>query len=1131
VDLPPPPQPSPLPADAADEGPSADGSAPSHSFSEVPDFSSLLADIDLDAPAEDLSQDGDIGSADLGDFPDTEAETGRAETESGPAEYSTEADLSGEFPGEEPISEPAGSAEGDFDFGAFAAAMMSDSDASGPSEALHAPPEDQADAEASLPQVGQDGLDEASGGIEAGTDIGAGTDTGTGTEDIGGVDALGGADFSSLMAGIPEEAPSSASDGLVDMGGLTGGGPAEADAVEPEAGPFAGEVPSFEDIDFTPASQDSGLGDMGEAAPEIPEAAVPDDSFEEPGPGPESEAGFSMPSFDDIGLGADGRSASEAVDVSVASDAEEEAPAASHQGDEGSIPSFEDFSASDFGLDAIAATAQAPRSAVGDEGGEAGPASLPGTFAREGDEESIGFDLGGESREEAPARAFGHRRAAKPKRERIPPPPPVQPPEAEEAEAGEAAPADSFAGFEFGAAPPDGLSGGEESADDLTGLSLSEKELDRLQDSLLSYPLNLRLEIERGLAEEGLDDRQAAKIVELMVAGAGAREMASQLGHMLGKRIPIPKGFERRTGEQLEAEAGSFWYAFRKNILPLLGVSLAVIAGLALLVLAGYHLVYKPLLADSIYREGYRAISADDYPAAEDLFDRAYSVRAFKSWHYRYARAYVVKKQYFLAEKKYQEILSRYGREKKAAMEYARLESEVLLDYAKAESVLKRTILNWRPKDADALLLHGDNYLAWSDDTADTARRAELLEAARKAYASLVRMYGRKDLYMGRMLLYFIRADKLSEVLPLREWLLKEKDAKVDARVYGELGGYLIDRGQLEGVQVILKTGLKRDQSDPDLHYQLARLFRATAVHEEERKALAKALEAYDAKPALTKNQVAARIDVLHWSGQWRFKAAQYLEAEFYYFKAIQAYEAALAKRYVEPGPRFGEIYAGLGDVHYYDRNDLSTAFDLYQEAARNGYSTRETAYKRGYVNYRRGQYAQALDFLYEASLEASEEDNLLYAMANSFYRREDFAAAAGYYERLVQRMNDEIDRFAYQDVQDRPQQRRVVNLLMVASNNLGVALYRLSLRLGDSSRRSQAMAQLSESARLYDALTRDQKTMIRDKQANLAYLNLDGILHPSRAFVPQIYAGISRDLVDTDEQIAIDAMLYSGGL
>jgi hypothetical protein len=54
---------------------------------------------------------------------------------------------------------------------------------------------------------------------------------------------------------------------------------------------------------------------------------------------------------------------------------------------------------------------------------------------------------------------------------------------------------------------------------------------------------------------------------------------------------------------------------------------------------------------------------------------------------------------------------------------------------------------------------------------------------------------------------------------------------------------------------------------------------------------------------------------------------------------------------------------------------------------------------------------------------------------------------------------------------------------------------------------------------------------MIRAKQANLAYLNLDGVLHPSKSFVPQIYPGIARDIVDTDERMAIDALLYSGGM
>ncbi len=1098
VDLPPPPPVKPLPPGAeagAALGPAPD-SAPRGGFAEVPDFSSLLAGIDLDAPPEE----------EPAELVEPELESAGPETTAPPDAF----EAAGDF------TRDAG----------FSDDLLKDLQPPEEVEAVEEP---------------EEGAAEEAEALEPAQDEYSAFDLG---------------DFAASMMNEPEPEPGEAEEpaalggdedysALADL--VLGAGDSEAPA--PRSG--ASEETSsagFEDISLPDFGEEPSEGaDLGveppvEAEPE-PEAPLGPgfeglESAEEPAsasPTREEEMSSFEDAFADMAAedeSAGGRGSSSAP--------REDAGAAEEPGGFEEGAGFED---SAFAAAEADTAAEGPEERSGER------------FAPPPMDEG-GFDLGGEDRggmlsggaegEEAPsasAEPFGGFRIPD---EDLPPPRessfdegmpgeeehPVPPPAAE---------------FEFTPEPPRGKErkrAAEETEEPEEegggGVALTERQLDKLQDSLLSYPLNLRLEIEKGIASEVLDDQQAAAVIKLLVDGESARKVAEELGRMLGKRIAVPKGFERRTGEELEAERGSFWYAFRKNILPLLGAAAATIIGLAGLGFLGYRFVYKPVRAEGIYREGFRAVVDEDYVLSERLFDKAYGVQGSKGWHFRYANAYAARKQFFLAEKKYEEILSRYPRDKRAAMEYARMESEVLLDYSKAEAVLKRTILDWSPKDADAILLSGDNYLAWADDLPAGAERDARLESARKAYASLVRMKGRKDAYMGRMARYFIRADKLKEILPIKEYLLSEKKAKVDALVYAELGGYLIDRELLDGVQPLLMAGASRDPALPETHYQLARFFRATGVREEERKAIMKAIASYDALPALTKRRAAERIDALHWAGRWHFEnwretrfsdEDSFAKASDFYVKAIEAYEDALDKRFVRPEARFGAIYAGLADIHYYDKEDLSRAYGLYDKAERNGYSSRDTDYRRGYIDYRRGDFATALEHFYSASVGAREEDNLLYAMANALFRREDFAASAGYYERVSRRMQDEIDRFVFEDPQDRPQQRRVVLLLMTARNNLGVSLYRLSSRLGDASRRSKAMAELSESARLFDVMNRDQDTMIRAKQANLAYLNLDGVLHPSRSFVPQIYPGIPRDIVDTDEQAAVNAMLYYGGM
>jgi len=480
-------------------------------------------------------------------------------------------------------------------------------------------------------------------------------------------------------------------------------------------------------------------------------------------------------------------------------------------------------------------------------------------------------------------------------------------------------------------------------------------------------------------------------------------------------------------------------------------------------------------------------------------------------------------------EKKYEELLRLYKKDKKAAIDYARFESEDLLAFERAEKILKTTILDWRPNDSDGLLLLGDNYLNWADDSADLAFRAEKLEGARKSFAALIRINGRKNAYLGRMLRYFVRTDNMKQVLPLKAYFLSKGKPVVDSIVYSELGSYLIDANRKDDVRSILLLGVKKDPKLPDNHYELARYYRATGNKEEEAKALRNAELTFKAYPSLNRKRLMNLIDTLNWLGDHAYATREFLDAEGKYSEATKLYEDAVANKRIDVSARFGEIYANLGDIYYYDRAQYQTALDFYEKAENNLYSTPETAYKRGYVRYREKAYKAALAYFYQATRDFTVTDNLLFSLANTLFYREDYSAASGYYIQLRDKMRDEIDRIQYQDPQNRPDQSRIVRLLMDVSNNLGVALYHLANRSGDASRRAEALATFTESMRLYDVMNRDQTTMIRPKSANLAFLNFDGILHPTRLFVPQIAPDISRDLVDSDEKIANDAQNYIG--
>ena len=90
-----------------------------------------------------------------------------------------------------------------------------------------------------------------------------------------------------------------------------------------------------------------------------------------------------------------------------------------------------------------------------------------------------------------------------------------------------------------------------------------------------------------------------------------------------------------------------------------------------------------------------------------------------------------------------------------------------------------------------------------------------------------------------------------------------------------------------------------------------------------------------------------------------------------------------------------------------------------------------------------------------------------------------------------------------------REDHRTLVELYLKASNNLGVTLSHLALQTGNSALQAQAVSHFAESVRAWDALTRNQKTMVRLEGSNLAAQNIKYVSYSDPVYEPAIYAAI----------------------
>lgn len=661
-------------------------------------------------------------------------------------------------------------------------------------------------------------------------------------------------------------------------------------------------------------------------------------------------------------------------------------------------------------------------------------------------------------------------------------------------------------------------------------IALTQEQFNRLKRTLESLPRNLKIAVQEVIGEGKATGANLKRLVSLLVAGAPAQQIATAVARVTGKRIAIPAGYEKKSGVAFEEEQRSFAYALRENIYPLVRVFALTVLAAALIGFLGYRLVYRPLTAAVNYRIGYTHILGDRFTLANESFNKARGLQRIKRWYYRYAEAFSDKRQYLLAEQKYDLLLQDFPGDRKGVLDYARMESTKLDDYKKADDLLA-VLLDKNQYDYDALLAAGDNNLEWA--TSDRAR----FEAARMDYATLIEKYGARDDLLFRMLRWFIRTDNPQEIERLRLYFASRPDLRVNPDVYAELGGYLINHRQLDYAKDVL---LKADDADPrlaEIHYNLARYYRLTQRPEDELTALNATLLRLGPTDPLSQKRIAMEIDTHTRLGELDNVKGQYIDAERELTTAIAKVEESQKDKLITTGNLFGRPYADLGDLHYFVIGDLDVARALYQKAIDNQYFDPSLDYKIGFTQYAEKDYPAALTSFSKAEEEwgyprdrdapppivasgtgdvdysGKAPANLLFAIGNCFFQRGDYFAAQGYYLRLRDRLEAHRAALGTLDPGEKPEHRSLLETLVKVDNNLGVVMDRLAARTGDRNKKSEGLVYLAEASQISDTLTRAPGGRSTGGAKNLPYLNQRGVLYPVSGFIPQISNDIPKDL------------------
>jgi tetratricopeptide (TPR) repeat protein len=675
----------------------------------------------------------------------------------------------------------------------------------------------------------------------------------------------------------------------------------------------------------------------------------------------------------------------------------------------------------------------------------------------------------------------------------------------------------------------------KEIEENIDEISLSQEDVNRLVRTLSSFPLNLKIICEELIAEQVILPQQLAKLIRLLVNGASVKETAAHAEQIIGKPIIIPRSFEKSTGAAFESEQSSFAYIFVHNLLPVIRIFAFGAVMLFSVLYLGFKFIYTPLAAESLYKRGYERIPVGEYQRANELFHEAFGKWRKKKWFYAYAEAFRDQRRYLLAENKYDELLRYYPRDKKGVLDYAALNTYYLMNYDKANRLLQRELLDYAPNDYQGLLAAGDNFLDWADS--NPSRFYDHYEDARFSYARILDKYGWQPPVVERMMKYFIRTDNLKETLLLRVWFENSNKRKLSPESLAELGGYLLDKQlekpsgvpdpyieSIESVRNMLLEAVMGDPYLPEPHYHLARYHHNLNNNHEERLTLENAIRAFDlAKQESVKRRL-YRVDTHYRYANLLINNREFFPADEQAIRGIELFEDFLSRNLISASPQLGQLYALRGDLEYFVKSgNMETALVNYKKAEGYGYSPPEVQYRMGAAYYQREDWRNAIDYLFKASAELPLNRKLLFALGNAAYQRGDYFAAQGYYNRLLDILEVQRIRLPVLLPNDNVQFLETGERLMMARNNAGVVNEALAGQTGNRDYRSRAMGLYAESARAWDAITRNPETMTRMRltdspgapSINLGYLNANNALRPNSGYRPQIFVRIDKDVLE----------------
>lgn len=657
--------------------------------------------------------------------------------------------------------------------------------------------------------------------------------------------------------------------------------------------------------------------------------------------------------------------------------------------------------------------------------------------------------------------------------------------------------------------------------------TFTDAEYKRFRKNLSEYPLNLRLAIEEIVVKNEFTDDKVFEILDKVQRKVPARQLASQLDKEMEIHVDVPRDYERRTAEEYENYKQSLEYKIKNQIIPFAAMTAFAAILITCIGFLFWTFIWNPMMANRYYKEGYADIQTNQYQQSEECFSRAVRRRPVKKWFYKYAESYREHKQYDRASNVYKAGLEIFDHDKKSGLDWADMEMNERYNYEEAERILLREVRDYHRQDPEVDMKLGDLYLAWADDG-----YPEKYAAAKEQYDLLVSDNQKSKhikTYLARQMRYYIHVDDLKKVLEYKNYFYPTYIKALDYQDLTELSGYLLDkrygtlrpseeslRSQVVDIRDLLDRALKANSSNPDALYNMGRYLVRTGASSEAESVFKATIDAFKKKSPRKRKDNYTYIDTYRLLGEEQVERRAYIDAQRTYNEGIAIFEHENASGGFTGTEKIGKLYEDLGNINYFINGDMDAALENYEKSVENSNDSLAVRYKIGYIQYTDENYDDAwMSFNTGNELTSGQDIHTLLALANTLVLRGLYGPAQGYYEDLLDILKEDVSHNDIMMPQSRADHGDLVDTYMKASNNLGVALSRISGQSGDSDANGKAIVQFAESSRAWDALSRNQETMIRRDTNDLGKQNSTYVVNPAYGYEPTIYSDIPKTIYE----------------